>query len=314
MELQWPLVIFTLLVCLGAGTLGVAALLAALKKAPETQFVAATVAIGSVVLGGVASFLHLQHFERAFNGFGDLTSGITQEMIGILVFLVVAVIYLVLVVKGTLPTWAAWLAVVVSVALVVVVANSYLMDARPIWNSPLLWLYYLSNATLSGSLVLAVVSASKKTDEPLITKIALGGAALTLVCLIAYAIYIPALASNFTSVGNYFDPTQPTKVMADPEGALSGFLFGGQALLFWGGAIVLGVVVPAVVIYLRGRNKTSTPATPSPGSVGGGVAVASASASLNLGLVSVAIVCVLLGAICFRVVLYALGFSVFVFY
>ena len=153
MELQWPLVIFTLLICLGAGTLGVAGLLAALKKAPEIQSLAAILAIVFVVLGGIASFFHLQHWDRAFNGFGHLSSGITQEIIGIVVFLVVAVVYLLLLRKDTLPSWAGWLAFIVSLALVVVVANSYLMGARPVWNSPLLWLYFLSNAILFGSLV-----------------------------------------------------------------------------------------------------------------------------------------------------------------
>ncbi|MDR1184278.1 MAG: hypothetical protein LBK67_05730, partial [Coriobacteriales bacterium] len=238
MELQWPLMIFTLFICLGAGTFGVAGLLAGLGRAQEVQIPATILSLVAIIMGGIASFLHLQHWDRIFNGFGHLTSGITQELIGIVIFAVVAVIYLVLARRGRVPSWAGWLALVISVALVIVMSLSYSMSARPVWDSPLLWLYYLASAILSGALVVSVLASVKKTEDTLIPKIVLGASALTLVALIAYTIFIPSVASSFTSVGNYFDPTHPTKVMADPQGMLSGFLTGDQALLFWGGALV----------------------------------------------------------------------------
>ncbi|MDR1713844.1 MAG: dimethyl sulfoxide reductase anchor subunit, partial [Coriobacteriales bacterium] len=86
MELQWPLIIFTLFICLGAGTFCVAGLLAGLGKGEKLQLSAVVVALAAVVIGGIASFVHLQHWDRAFNGFGHLTSGITQELIAIVVF------------------------------------------------------------------------------------------------------------------------------------------------------------------------------------------------------------------------------------
>jgi anaerobic dimethyl sulfoxide reductase subunit C (anchor subunit) len=295
MELQWPLMFFTLFVCLGAGTFGVAGLLAGLRKAKEVQMPAAIVSLVAIVLGGTASFLHLQHWDRIFNGFGHLTSGITQELIGIVVFVVVAVIYLVLARRGKVSVWAGWLALAVSVALVVVMSLSYGMAARPVWDSPLLWLYYLVNAALSGALVVSLIASVKKTGDTLIAKLALGASALTLVVLVAWAVFIPSVASSFTSVGNYFDPTHPTKVMADPQGILSGFLFGDQALLFWGGALVSGAFIPAAGAFVVMRQK----------------ATVTAASTVT---VTVAAICSLAGGLCFRAVLYALGFSVFVFY
>ena len=59
--------------------------------------------------GGIAVFFHLEHWERIFNGFGHLTSGITQELIAIVVLAVVAVVYLVYLRRGDdgakVPTW-----------------------------------------------------------------------------------------------------------------------------------------------------------------------------------------------------------------
>jgi anaerobic dimethyl sulfoxide reductase subunit C (anchor subunit) len=292
MELQWPLMVFTLFTCLGAGTFGVAGLLAGLGRAQEVQILATVVSLVAIVIGGIASFLHLQHWDRIFNGFGHLTSGITQELIGIATFVVVAVIYLVLARRAKIPPRAGWLALVISVALVVVMSLSYTMSSRPVWDSPLLWLYYLSDAALSGALVIAVLASVKKTDGALISKLALGASVLTLVVLVAYATFIPSLASSFTSVGNYFDPTHPTKVMADPQGMLSGFLTGEHALLFWGGALIAGALIPAVVAFFMLRQR--------------GIAAAA--------IASVALICTLAGGLCFRAILYALGFSVFVFY
>ena len=292
MAVQWPLVIFTLFVSIGAGIFGVAGVLAGLGKGASVQAAATVAALVAVVIGGVASFVHLQHWDRAFNGFGNLSSGITQELVAIAVFVVLAVAYLVLSRRGGAPAWAGWAAALVSAALVVVMANSYGMAARPVWDTPLLWLYYLSNAVLFGGLAVAALQGAKGEGGGLALKVALVGGALTAVALVGYLVYIPSTASMFSSVGNYFDPTHPTKAMTDPVAALSGFATGAQALPFWGGALALGAVAPLAVSLLSAKRE---------------------GASLA-GMASVGALCAVAGAVCFRVVLYALGFSVFVFY
>jgi anaerobic dimethyl sulfoxide reductase subunit C (anchor subunit) len=284
--------VFTLFVCLGAGTLGVAGLLAVLGKAQEVQVPAVLLSLVAIAAGGVASFLHLEHWDRIFNGFGHLESGITQELIGIAVFAVVALVCLVLARRDRLSRWAGWAAIIVSVVLVVVMSLSYTMAARPVWNTPLLPAYYLANALLFGSLAVAVIAVIRKVSCGLITILVLVGCTLTLVIALGYGIYIPSVASSFTSVGSYFDPTQPTKAVADPQGILSGFLAGEHALLFWGGVLVVGALFPlAALLVVRGRQDVAY-------------------------LTSVTLGCVfaLAGGLCFRVIFYALGFSVFVFY
>ena len=88
MELQWPLILFTTLVAWSAGLFGTQALLAAgghAKKAQVPAWIASAVLLAA---GGIAVFFHLEHWERIFNGFGHLTSGITQELIAIVVLAV----------------------------------------------------------------------------------------------------------------------------------------------------------------------------------------------------------------------------------
>ena len=111
MELQWPLIVFTTLVAWSAGLFGTQALMAAFgvgKKAQVPAWIASAVLLA---VGGIAVFFHLEHWERIFNGFGHITSGITLEFIGCIVFAVV----LVLAVLGSFVSFpAGWAGSVLS--------------------------------------------------------------------------------------------------------------------------------------------------------------------------------------------------------
>lgn len=295
MELQWPLMVFTLFVCLGAGTFGMAGFMAAMGKGAGLQVPSLIVAAASLVIAGIGSFLHLQHWERIFNGFGHLTSGITQELIAIVVFFAGLAIYALMLRRldgGPAPRWCAGLAIVVSAILVVVMSHSYNMAARPAWDTPLLWLYYLGNAAVMGALSVACIAGVK--DEaalPVAVKTALGALIVLAVTILVYALFFAVAGSAFSSVGFYFDPTHPTKPMVDPVETFN--LFGsGMVMLFWMGAFVMGALVPLVLMVLaRGKQ---------PGQV---------RVYAGIGLA-----CAVVGGLAFRAALYLLGFSVFVFY
>ena len=81
MELQWPLILFTTFVAWSAGLFATQAVFALKDKGAKSQQTALTASAVLLVVGGIAVFFHLQHWERIFNGFGHITSGITQELI-----------------------------------------------------------------------------------------------------------------------------------------------------------------------------------------------------------------------------------------
>ena len=163
MELQWPLILFTTLVAWSAGLFGTQALMAVFGVGKRAQVPAWVCSAVLLAAGGIAVFFHLEHWERIFNGFGHLTSGITQELIAIVVLAVVAVAYLVLMRKSddgaSVPKWLVWVAVALSVVLVTVMAHSYTMAARPAWDSVLWILYVLGNACVLGPATFALLSA-----------------------------------------------------------------------------------------------------------------------------------------------------------
>ena len=79
MELQWPLILFTTLVAWSAGLFGAQAVAVLRGGGGRAQMPALVASVALLAAGGIAVFFHLQHWERIFNGFGHLTSGITQE-------------------------------------------------------------------------------------------------------------------------------------------------------------------------------------------------------------------------------------------
>ena len=299
MELQWPLILFTTLVAWSAGLFGTQALMAVFgvgKKAQVPAWVCSAVLLAA---GGIAVFFHLEHWERIFNGFGHLTSGITQELIAIVVLAVVAVAYLVLMRKSddgaSVPKWLAWVAVALSVVLVAVMAHSYTMAARPAWDSVLWILYVLGNACVLGpATFLLILAAVPPRDEPAERAAgagapaglaALAGAAANALAALAFAAFLQLSAGSFADVGLYFDPTHPTKAMADAAATV-----GAQAPLLWLGAVAVGALVPLSAAFVGRRTGNWRLWAP------------------------VAIAAALAGAVCMRVVFYNLGLSVFMFY
>lgn len=293
METQWQLVIFTLLICLGSGTFGVAGLLAALGKGDEVRLPALIVSFIALVVGGIASLFHVQHWERMFNSFGHLQSGITQEIICLALIVVAIIVYFVVSRKGKTPKWAGWMAIILSLLMIVAMSHSYIMPSRPMWNNVLLYLYYLANYLLFGGLTIAALYGFKGQSSPFACKVTYVAGALQLVATIGYAVLIPSLSEKFTRVGYYFDPANPMKdITSDPSALFSGYLTGEGALLFWGGALVLGIIIPLVLAFFASK-KSGTTLT---------------------GLAGIGVVSALVGGVAFRVVLYVLGLSVFAFY
>ncbi|WP_281654914.1 DmsC/YnfH family molybdoenzyme membrane anchor subunit [Eggerthella sinensis] len=302
MELQWPLIIFTTLVAWSAGLFGAQSLAALRGDGGRAQMPALVASVVLLAAGGIAVFFHLEHWERIFNGFGHLTSGITQELIAIVVVVALMVVYFVFLRKGSgVPKWLAACSLAMSVVLVAVMAHSYTMAARPAWDSVLWILAVLGEACVLGPVTYQLLASAFSTmaagdpgEQPAMRAadvegpaglIPLAAALVNAVTAAAFAIFLQLSAGSFATVGYYFDPTHPTKAMADAAATVA-----GQALLLWVGAVLVGALVPLVACFL-GRKSGNW-------KLWGAVALAA----------------VLVGAICLRVVFYNLGLSVFMFY
>ena len=93
MEIQIPLVIFTSFLAWSAGIFATQCLLALRKQGGAIQLPTPIVSVVVLAVGGIAVVFHLTHPFNLFNGFGHITSGITQELIAIVLLAVVMVLF-----------------------------------------------------------------------------------------------------------------------------------------------------------------------------------------------------------------------------
>ena len=290
MELQWPLILFTTLLAWAAGVFGAQCLYALRGQGTRAQMPALITSAVLLVVGGIAVFFHLEHWERIFNGFGHLSSGITQELIAIVVLAVVMVVYFVYLRRGgdeaKVPAWLAGVGLVLAVVLVGVMGHSYMMASLPAWDTVMQIGSLLGAACGFGSATMAILVAVKDESTDYAAKVNLIGQVVNVVLVVAYLIAMQATAGAYTQVEFWFDPTSPT-LDVTPDGSTEPF--SGASLGFSIAAIVAAAC--GVAAAFAGKAKGDW-------RVWGAICVA----------------CVLVSALALRAVFYMTGVSIYPFF
>lgn len=284
MEIQWPLLIFSVLLGIASGAfvfLGIGELTGRFKK---VRVSGAALALACLAVGGCASAFHLGHPDRVTHLLGNLSSGLSKELFVVAVFGIVIIAYLVLARKNY-PTATKVLGVVgmvLGIALPLVAGGSYLMAARPAWDSITLPLMYLGGGLGMGTLLMAGIVAvgdSVEGDRAFALKIALAGVTILVITSLAYVAWI-AMAPH-----------------PDPSRSIERLVSGDYAAMFWGGVVVVGLAVPAVLTVAALAQVKKAPAEgPAPAAVSGELFAAFA--------------CSALGAVVLRMIMYGVGTSV----
>ncbi len=290
MELQWPLILFTTLLAWSAGLFATQGFFALRKESPQAQLPSLIASAVLMAVGGIAVFFHLQHWERIFNGFGHITSGITQELIAVVVIAVVMVAYFVCIRRskdGALPSVVAALAILSSVVLVVVAGHSYMMAARPAWDSVVQVLSLVGAGAAMGAGTFAAIdgltSEAANAGNGLVN---LAASAVNIVCCVLFIGVMAAATSAYAQVGYHFDMTHPTHAMVDVA-SYSPFAAGNVAVT----VIAIAASVAGLAAAFAGKRTKSW-------KVWGAVCAVCACAS----------------AIALRVLFYQVGGSVFALY
>jgi len=289
MEIQVPLILFIAFCAASAGIFASQAALALKGEAKEAQMPSLIASFAALVIGGVAVLFHLAQPLHIFNGFGNPTSGITQELIAIVVLVVVMLVYFVMIRRndGDVPKWCAICAIAMAIVLDFVCAHSYMMASRPAWNSILQVLSVLGASCAIGPTAVAAIAEIKKSDAPAIGKIALVGAVIGLATTLIYVVALAMSGGALTTMGTYIDPTNPTATIFTDAASVSPFA--GAALVPTLVAIIASAL--AVVLAWLGKKKGSWKLYG-----------------------SAAAICALVAAIALRTTFYILGMSVYNFY
>ena len=222
MAIQWPLVLFSLLAGASGGMRAFAGLSELLGGSLPTRRRACQVALGLLVIGGIASVAHLASPLHAISAVTNLLSfsGISVELMLLGACFILGAAYLIVTREGEGggAKVIAAISVVAGVAIGFFCGHGYVIEAQPTWNTETLPLAYLGTSLVLGAFAYAGVAwgmfKDKAADE-------LGGKlkVFVLAAAIVDAIGIVAYAA---AIG--FDTV------------------GAHAMLFWIGAFAVGAL------------------------------------------------------------------------
>ncbi len=276
MAVQWPLLIFSLLTGASAGMMVFAGIGELTGRFKRVRFLFAVVAFVLLAVGGCASVLHLGHPERALHILGNVNSGLSKELFAVGALAVLTFVYAILAKKefnGAAKVFGV-LALIAGLALPFVAGASYMMAARPTWDSVTLPLMYVGTGIGVGFALCAALALMRgdEHDAPFAVKLALAGIVVMVVAMAAYVAWI--------AMAPYQDGTR----------SIDRLVSGDMALAFWLGVVVLGAAAPLVLAALAVKQPIA--------------------AGRAATLLWAALACSVVGGIALRVVMYALGTSV----
>lgn len=222
MDIQWPLVLFSLFAGCGGALMVSAAVAECLGVGKKSRMIASVAALVLMVVGGCASLLHLAHPQAVMAAVTNIFSfsGISVELIMLGVTFVLTLVYAVMTVRAENSSALKVIGVLAGLSglvLAFVCGNGYRMSTMEHWNTVLLPFAYLGSAWVSGALAYMAL-ASAREDVSGMSVYGIGVSLVNLVALVAY-------------------------------GASCGF-GGAHAMLYVAGGIVVGGIAPLVCSVL----------------------------------------------------------------
>lgn len=209
MEIQWALVLFTVVSGAGAWLFAFSMLGWLLKKDAAPSKMETITAFVLTAVGGCMSVLHLSHVDRILEALNHPTSGIFIEaaMIGVLCVILAA--YFVLIVRGSSEkarTAVGVLGMLVGIVFTYACGSSYMMEARPAWETVALPLAYFGTAASAGAGLNLLLKAVQKREGAALSfasMLAVVGGTVGLVLAAAFCIsagtYVAAAANSATA-------------------------------------------------------------------------------------------------------------------
>ena len=263
MEIQWTLVFFTLLACMGCGLFGAIAVVG-LGNPSFVSKKGVLLALIMLAVGGLSSVFHLAHPFNALYVLTKLNTEFGKELLLMAAVGILMIIYLLRADKAsaggkrTLCTLsviaAAWMAFQAGV--------TYVLVARSSWNTFLLPLSYLASACALGCIAFGLIV--RNASAQVLARMRLA----SFIAIIAQGIlYLAYVSVSFTST------EADTSFFASSNG------FG----FFWIGVLLFGIVLPFVLLLPYRTINSWKSALP------------------------LAFICVIIGGIAFRSMMYLLG-------
>ncbi len=301
MAVQWPLLIFSVLLGASSGIMVFLGIGEAKGRFKAVRFPLALTALVLLALGGIASVFHLGHADRAFYILGNLNSGLSRELFAVGFLGVVTLVYMILARKdypGPAKVFGI-LGLIGGAVLPLVAGSSLMMPARPAWDSFTLPLMYLGTGLGLGFVLCAAYVLAKGAADD--RRFAFQLAGIGILCSIA--------TSLFYIVWIAMAP------FADPTRSLARLAAGDLAVSFWVCVVLAGMVAPAALYFLvrkdaLGGDGASGPAVAAAAADGSATAATGAAKLTAANALWVSLACLVVGNVVLRVIMYAVATSV----
>ncbi len=309
MAVQWPLLIFSVLLGASSGImifLGIGEIKGTFKK---VRFPLALIALILLAVGGCASALHLGHLDRALYILGNVSSAFSRELFAVGFTGLMTLIYVILSRKdypGATKVFGI-LAAIGGILLPLIAGASYMMPARPAWDSFALPLMYLGTGIGMGFVLSAAYVYMKDDDgdKALSLTLATVGIIAAIAVTLVYVVWI--------AIAPYPDPTRSFMRLAG----------GDLAPAFWLGVVLVGMGGPLAVLVMAKRGaladeledgaKAVEPAVASVDGSGTASAAPVAAKANKLSTANalwIALGCLVVGSVVLRIIMYTVATSV----
>ena len=202
MEIQWSLVLFTALTGAAGWMYACIAADQFLKKASnKVNFSAGVCALVVLIVGGLASVTHLSHPENILGALSHPTSGIFVEAVLVGITALFGILYLVFAKREGSEAIAKVMVIIAAVFGVVLsfmAGESYMMAAQTTWNTFLLPLGYLGTAIPAGvaGYMSTAITVDKETELTQYAKFLSVGSIIAIVTAVAYAVVSGAFVNS----------------------------------------------------------------------------------------------------------------------
>lgn len=263
MDIQWPLVLFTLLSGTGASIALFLGIQILMEKSSRLVRPCSITALVFLIAGGLCSAAHLAHPLRAFTVVAHPGEGIFLEacLLALVALLLIGILATARPGKERVLKGLSAAVIVASAALSFFSGASYMMAAHPAWNSVLLPLCYLITSLTAGGACFGLIAALKGGHPiPLALSVLEGFLGIAAIAIIgAYG----AVADIFSS--NY-------------------------AVFAWGGLLLSGVLPAAVGFICAHKPRPTLFAVAAVSALAGGILIRmSMWLTMDLGLAAISV-------------------------
>lgn len=309
MAVQWPLLIFSVLLGTSSGVmifLGIGEIKGSFKK---VRFPLSLIALILLAIGGCASAMHLGHIDRALYILGNVGSAFSRELFAVGFTGLMTLVYVILARKDYPAASKVFgiLAAIGGLLLPLIAGASYMMPARPAWDSFALPLMYLGTGIGMGFVLSAayVYTKGDEADKLFSMKLATIGIIASIAVTLIYVIWI--------AIAPFPDPTRSFMRLAG----------GDLAAAFWLGVVLVGMGGPIAVLVMAKKgsfvdedNKGETDDVVVASADAIGAATAEPAVGAAAGKVTTAnalwgaLACLVVGSVILRVIMYVVATSV----